>query len=74
MSDEETDPALDQNLRMIPSEDLRDWLRIEKNALRDFESVPLEEKAQRARWAKSRIKRIEEEFKRRSGRLPTGRS
>jgi hypothetical protein len=69
----EDDPAKDQNLGLIPTDDLKEWLRIERNVLRDFYATPSEgQPAQRAQWARSRCKRIEEEIRRRSQRLPRG--
>jgi hypothetical protein len=65
------DPAFKQNLSSMPSEDLTEWLRIERNVVRDFYSAPREGKpAERARWARDRVKRIEGELRRRSGRVP----
>jgi hypothetical protein len=67
------DPADQRDLKLVPSEDLRDWLRIEKQVKADFwlDGIGDDKRAQRARWASGRIKKIEAELRQRSSRTPT---
>ena len=66
------DPASDRDLHMIPTEDLVEWLRIERNVMTDYlaDGIGEPRRDQRARWASGRARRIESELLKRSQRLP----
>lgn len=66
----EPDPTANRDLSAVPTQDLKGWLEAERNVVRDYmlRKVGNEQEVKRARWASSRVKRIEAELRQRSSR------